>query len=127
MPGDVVYEVTPEDDGWVSVRTESGEKGEIPTSCLSMQPLYILYMYSERIYNCLGPKLKEIKIGKHQKLRGTRVFLHPGDVVYVVPPDEEGDEDDGWITVKTNQGDEGEIPISCIDKGINVILKNIQQ
>ena len=54
-------------------------------------------------------------IGKHQKLRGTRVFLEPGDVVFEVTPED----DDGWITVENIHGYQGEIPTSCINKGMN--------
>ena len=44
-----------------------------------------------------------------QKLRGTTVFLNPGDMVVEVSRDE-----DGWITVKTEDGQQGEIPSNCI-------------
>ena len=33
-PGDIVYAMTPEDDGWMTVKTEYGDEGEIPTSCI---------------------------------------------------------------------------------------------
>ena len=33
-PGDIVYEVTPEEDGWITVKTVNGEEGEIPIDCL---------------------------------------------------------------------------------------------
>ena len=56
---------------------------------------------------------KKIKIAQKQKLRGTRVFLEPGEIVTELTPDE-----DGWITVRTEDGEEGEIPVTCISKGI---------
>ena len=64
---------------------------------------------------------KELKIVKRQKLRGTRVFLEPGEIVTKVTSEE-----DGWITVRTESGEEGEIPVTCISKGIiiNIFLSN---
>ena len=41
------------------------------------------------------------------------MFLEPNDFVYEVTTDE-----DGWMTVKTENGEEGEIPISCTMSGI---------
>ena len=61
----------------------------------------------------LAPRFKRLKVTEIQKLRGTTVHLKPGDEVIEVTP-----EDDGWITVKTLDGYQGEIPIKCVTKGL---------
>ena len=75
-------------------------------------------MYLGKLWNLElfleGSKLKELKITKRQKLRGSTVFLKPGDCVHQL-----GLEEDGWIRAKAKNGEEGEIPVTCIDKGNN--------
>ena len=52
-------------------------------------------------------------------MRGSNIFLKEGDIVYEMTPEE-----DGWIKVKTDNGEEGEIPIDCL-KGNFSIAKAI--
>ena len=62
---------------------------------------------------CLGPKFKKLIVTESQKIRGTPVHLKPGVEVFEVTPEE-----DGWIAVKTKNGEEGGIPISSIRKNL---------
>ena len=80
MPGDVVYEVTPEDDGSLTVRTENGEEGEIPSSCIregNDKPVMILSFIM--IYKCFFrirvegiENCRETKIERNKNLFGAR-------------------------------------------------------
>ena len=56
--------------------------------------------------------MRKLLIATRQKLRGTNIHLERGMTVFAVAPEE-----DGWITVKTEHGEEGEIPVSCLKKG----------
>ena len=58
-----------------------------------------------------------MRIAERQKLRGTRTYLEPGDIVFEVTSEE-----DGWIIVRTKNGDKGEIPISCTETGTLILL-----
>merc|ERR1712227_139162 len=90
-PGDCVCQMQPEEDGWVMVKTNNGEQGEIPITSIQK-----------------GSRLNKIRVEKNQKLRGSKIWLLPGDFVYQLTSEE-----DGWIRVKAMSGEEGEIPIQC--------------
>ena len=59
--------------------------------------------------------LKQIRISRREKLRGSNIFLDKGDIVYQLSPEE-----DGWFKVKTVSGEEGEIQLSSSNQGNNV-------
>ena len=56
-----------------------------------------------------GPKFKTYTIQKTQKLIGSKITLTKGDVVFETEP-----EDEGYLSVKTKEGVEGQIPKSCV-------------
>ena len=99
--GEEVTEVEPEEDGYVTVQKETGEQGSVPAASLSS-----IDPSSSR-----DVKEKKLKIKSHQRLIGTKVVLEAGEIVTQV-----GEEEDGYITVLTDSGQQGCVPVNCIGK-----------
>ena len=77
---------------------------------LKVRSLHCRYFESQlEILLDLAQKQNKREIIKRQKLRGSNIFLKAGDIVYELTPEE-----DGWIKVRTTNGEEGEIPVTCI-------------
>ena len=100
--GEEVTEVEPEDEGYVRVKKRSGEEGSVSASCLTS----ITGVAS-------SPELKDRRrqIKNRHKLVGTKVTLEVGEMVTQVE-EEEG----GYITVLTDGGLRGCIPVPCNGK-----------
>ena len=98
--GEEVTEVEPEEDGFVTVKTATGEQGSLPASCLTSAN-------SDCASDVGG---KKVTIKSSQLLIGTKVKLGAGEVVTQVGEEEE----DGYVTVVTEGGLQGAVPLSCI-------------
>ena len=94
--GEEVTEVEPEEDGYVTVQRDTGEKGSVPAASLS----------SIDSNPSRDVKEKKLKIKSRQILIGTKVMLEVGEMVTQV-----GEEEDGYITVLTENGQQGCIPV----------------
>ena len=100
--GEEVTEVEPEEDGFVTVKKRSGEEGSVSVSCLT----------SSTGSNS-SPEVKDrrCKIKNRQRLIGTKITLEAGDTV-TLPEEEE----DGFVTVLTGDGEKGHVPVGCLGK-----------
>ena len=98
--GEEVTEVEPEEGGYVKVQKGSGEQGSIPADSLS----------SVDSEPKSGITAKMFKIQSRQKLIGTKVMLEVGEMVTQVE-----EEEDGYITVLTDGGLRGFIPVSAME------------
>ena len=98
--GEEVTEVEPEEDGFVRVKKRSGEEGLVAVSALTSS-------------NASSPEVKDkrCKIKNRQKLIGTKMMLEAGDTVTLLE-----EEEDGFVTVLTADGEKGHVPVGCLGK-----------
>ena len=101
--GEEVTEVEPEDEGYVTVKKLSGEEGSVSASCLT-----------STTGAASSPELKEGRrqIKNRHKLIGTKVTLEVGDTVTLL----EEEEEDGWVSILTADGEKGHVPLTCLGK-----------
>ena len=98
--GEEVTEVEPEEDGFVTVKKRSGEEGSVSVSCLTSS-------------SGSSPEGKDrrCKIKNRQRLIGTKITLEAGDTVTLLE-----EEEDGFVTVLTDDGEKGHVPVGCLGK-----------
>ena len=102
--GEEVTELEPEEDGFVRVKKRSGEEGSVSASCLTSST------GSHSSPQGQG-KDRRCKIKNRQKLIGTKMMLEAGDTVTLLE-----EEEDGFVTVLTADGEKGHVPVGCLGK-----------
>ena len=105
--GDVVVQVEPPEEGILTVKTQQGEVGSLPLSCLGTTDRTDCQL--QRFHSLSALKDKKWTVSVRHKLIGTKVWLEVGEEVTEVEPEE-----DGFVTVKKRSGEEGSVSVSAL-------------